>query len=258
MAVNDRGVTKVYSWSITKHRSPCCLCGRLACANKGLCNDCEADLPTLSQPQRPSALCRCALPLSELIIETDDEELAPLCARCLDQPPPFLGVQAPLLYGHPLARLINQWKHHGRLHLQRPLQHLLLSQLPSLPAADLVVPIPLHWRRQWWRGFNQAALLAQALARQQRLPLQHALRRRRSRRQQQGSTAQQRRQALLHSFVARQPLNGARVLLVDDVITTGSTVRAASTALLVAGATSVSVVALSRVLPPENTQPVET
>src|SRR5690554_6974124 len=88
MAVNDRGVTKVYSWSITKHRSPCCLCGRLACANKGLCNDCEADLPTLSQPQRPSALCRCALPLSELIIETDDEELAPLCARCLDQPPP--------------------------------------------------------------------------------------------------------------------------------------------------------------------------
>lgn len=257
MTVNDRSATKVYIWSIIQQKSPCCLCGQPASAEKGLCNDCEADLPTLSKPQSPTPLCRCALPLVDHAADTDDEELAPLCGRCLDQPPPFLGVQAPLLYCHPLARLINQWKHHGRVHLQRPLQHLLLSQLTSLPEVDMVVPIPLHWRRQWWRGFNQAALLADAIARQHQLPLQHALRQRRAKRRQQGSTAQQRHQALLHSFVARRPLNGARVLLIDDVITTGSTVRAASTALLVAGAASVSVAALSRVLPPENILPTE-
>jgi ComF family protein len=281
MAVNDASMTKVYNRLIIGQASPCCLCGQTAPAESGLCHQCEADLPTLSQllykspskplpkplsnspakpldkPQSYSTLCRCALPLRDHSAGTDGEELAPLCGRCLDQPPPFIGVQAPLLYCHPVARLINQWKHRGRMHLQRPLQHLLLSQLPSLPEVDMVVPIPLHWRRQWWRGFNQAALLAQALAEQHQLPLKHALRRRHSRRQQQGSNAQQRRQALLHSFIARQPLDGAKVLLVDDVITTGSTVRSASTALLIAGAASVSVAALCRVLPPENNQTTE-
>lgn len=247
MAVNVANVAKVYLCSLFNlNRSPCCLCGQSTSAASGLCPDCVDDLPRLSGP-----LCRCALPLADSAERYDGEDLAPLCARCLDRSPAYLGIQAPLIYSPPIARLVNGWKHHGRLHLQRPLQHLLVSQLRTLPEVDLVVPVPLHWRRQWRRGFNQTALLASALAKQHRLPLADSLRRPLAHRRQQGSNANQRRAAMHGSFISKDPLDGQRILLVDDVITTGSTVRAASHALLEAGAASVTVAALCRVLPPE-------
>lgn len=247
MAVNVQEVAKVYIRSLFKHsRSPCSLCGQPSTAACGLCPGCLDDLPRLSGP-----LCRCALPLADDAERCDADDLAPLCLRCLDRTPPYLGIQAPLIYCQPIARLINGWKHHGRLHLQRPLQHLLFSQLHTLPEVDLVVPIPLHWRRQWRRGFNQTALLASALADQQQLPFANLLRRPSAHRHQQGSNANQRRAAMHDSFISKAALHGQRILLIDDVVTTGSTVRAASHALLKAGAGSVSVAALCRVLPPE-------
>jgi ComF family protein len=253
MAVNLAKIAKVYIWSLFNlSGQPCCLCGQSASVRTGLCPGCQADLPVLSGP-----LCRCALPLPASASEPccEHDELAPLCGRCLHQPPPFLGIQAPLIYAHPVDRMLNDWKHRRRLWLDRPLQHLLRSGLTTLPQIDLVVPVPLHWRRQWRRGFNQAARLADGLARQHRLPLRDLLRRPRAPMHQQGSSARARRQLLRDSFVSRQPLQGQRILLVDDVITTGSTARAASQALLDAGADSVSVVALCRVLPPELVSP---
>lgn len=251
MTVNVLNVAKVYLCSLfNRLEYPCCLCGQSTSSASGLCSGCFGDLPRLSGP-----LCRCALPLAdgEECYESDD--LAPLCLRCHDRCPSFLGIQAPLLYCQPLAGLINGWKHHGRLYLQQPLQHLLINQLATLPEADLVVPVPLHWRRQWQRGFNQTALLASALADRHGLPFADVLRRPNSQRHQQGSNASQRRAAVHDSFISRAPLKGQRVLLVDDVITTTSTVRAASNALLEAGAGGVSVVALCRVLPPDFDEP---
>ncbi|MCC1498146.1 ComF family protein [Alcanivorax sp. 1008] len=249
MAVNVPNATKVYFCSLfNQFKSPCCLCGQSTLTISGFCQGCLNDLPRLSGP-----LCRCALPLEDNIEPTDADDLAPLCSRCLDRSPAYLGIQAPMLYCQPLSRLVNGWKHHGRLHLQQPLQHLLVSQLCTLPEVDLVVPIPLHWRRQWRRGFNQTALLANALADRAKLPFADVLRRPSAQHHQQGSNANQRRSAMRGSFVSKARLDGLRILLIDDVVTTGSTVGAASQALLESGAHSVSVAALCRVLPPDIT-----
>lgn len=246
MAVNLIKIAKVYIWSLFDLlQPPCCLCATPTNHPSGLCPGCLADLPVLSGPQ-----CRCALPMDSSAAPEHDDDLAPLCGHCLHRPPGFLGIQTPFLYAHPLDRMINDWKHQRRLYLQRPLQYLLDQGLTALPDVDVVVPIPLHWRRQWLRGFNQATLLASALARQHGLRLLPALSRPKAGRHQQGSNARDRRRARQDTFVCRTNVRSLRILLVDDVVTTATTVRAASDTLLAAGAESVSVVALCRVLPP--------
>ncbi|MCK5875495.1 MAG: ComF family protein [Alcanivoracaceae bacterium] len=245
MAVNLAMIAKVYIWSLfSLLRSPCSLCATPTSHASGLCTGCLTDLPTL-----PGPLCRCALPIPGTAL-TEHDDLAPLCGHCLHQPPTFLGIQTPFVYAHPLDRMINDWKHRRRLHMQRPLQYLLDQGLTALPDVDAVVPIPLHWQRQWQRGFNQATLLALALAHRHGLRLLPALSRPSAGRHQQGSSARDRRRAHPGMFVCRTDVRRLRILLVDDVITTATTVRAASDALLNAGAESVSVVALCRVLPP--------
>jgi len=255
MPVNAKEIAKVYLWSKINQskeamKVPCCLCGTSAPASTGICHACSAAMPRLQGP-----LCRCALPWHGALpcpgaplSSSGDDGLAPLCGRCLEQPPPFLGIQATLIYGHPLDRLVNGWKHQGKLHLQRPLTHLWLNSLTLLPDTDLITPVPLHWRRQWRRGFNQAACLAEALAQRTGLPMQPLLRKRSSNHQQ-GSSARVRRSGR-DLFCCESALNGQHILLVDDVVTTTSTARQASDALLKAGAGSVSVIAPCRVLPP--------
>ena len=245
MAVNLIKVAKVYICSLFDlFRPPCSLCATPTSHASGLCIGCLADLPVLSGP-----LCRCALPMPGPSLP-EHGDLAPLCGRCLLQPPTFLGIQTPFLYAHPLDRMINDWKHQRCLYMERPLQYLLDHGLTALPDVDAVVPVPLHWQRQWQRGFNQAAMLARALAHRHGLRLLPALSRPRAGRHQQGSSARDRRRARPGMFVCRRDVRSLRILLVDDVITTATTVRAASDALLDAGAESVSVVALCRVLPP--------
>ncbi|MDQ2843102.1 MAG: hypothetical protein M3Y72_19090 [Acidobacteriota bacterium] len=109
--------------------------------------------------------------------------------------------------------------------------------------------MPMHWRKQWERGFNQAELLATPVARRFGLKLSSHLRRKRYTQPQAGLDEQQRQNNLKDSFAVRRPgqIAGRRILLVDDVFTTGSTLRAASEALKSAGAVHVSVLTLARV-----------
>lgn len=248
MTVNALTPFMVYIRSIIDqlHTSTlsCHLCRQPGVLPLGLCQGCHDDLPRLSGP-----LCRCALPCTAALAHSNDQ-LAPLCGRCTEEPPPYLGIQAALLYQHPVNRLINAWKHQRQLALERPLTSLLAST-PWLPAVDLVTPVPLHWRRQWRRGFNQAAVLAARLARAAGIPFAPVLRRRHDRDHQQGRSAAARWRTSTDLYYSCQPLNGRHVLLVDDVITTSATTRACSRALLRAGAESVSVIALARVLPPD-------
>jgi ComF family protein len=122
-----------------------------------------------------------------------------------------------------------------------------------LAAADVIVPVPLHRRRLWWRRYNQSALLAQAVAGQSGRPLASAaLARVRATAQQVGLSADERDRNVRGAFrvpVEQKPaVAGRRVLLVDDVYTTGATVRAATRALLRAGATAVDVLVFARVV----------
>ena len=114
--------------------------------------------------------------------------------------------------------------------------------------ADCVVPIPLHWWRRWKRGYNQSEALAQTLSRELKLPLIHALRRTRYTPSQHNQTPTQRRINVKGAFQTRLPnlVLKKRILLVDDVVTTGSTCGDASRALLKSGAVNVTVATLAR------------
>lgn len=113
----------------------------------------------------------------------------------------------------------------------------------------MVIGMPMHWRKQWERGFNQTHMLAQLVARRYGLKPAKNLVRRRYTKPQAGLSESERRDNLKNSFGVRNPaeLTGKRILLVDDVFTTGATLRAATAALKAAGAGHVTAVALARV-----------
>jgi len=133
--------------------------------------------------------------------------------------------------------------------LSEPLGAYLTRALPLDEPFDAVVPIPLHWMRRFQRGFNQAALLARQIARRRSIPVLRAIRRVRATRTQTGLTNAKRRQNVAGAFRARPKcsVQGLRILLVDDVMTTGATGSACAAALKRAGAKSVTLLTVARV-----------
>jgi ComF family protein len=133
--------------------------------------------------------------------------------------------------------------------LAGPLADYLSRAIPLDDSFDAVVPMPLHWRRRFQRGFNQAAVLAKDVAQRRRIPLLNAVRRVRATATQTGLTNAQRRENVRGAFRAGRgrPLEGLRILLVDDVMTTGATGSACAAALKRAGAKSVTLLTLARV-----------
>jgi ComF family protein len=146
-----------------------------------------------------------------------------------------------------LRELIHLYKY-GRVRtLARPLGALLAAALPREERFDAVTPVPLHWRRQWQRGFNQSELLARTVARRCGIPVLHALKRARSTVAQAGLSNTGRRQNVAAAFRPRRTVEGKRILLVDDVMTTGATAAACALALKRAGAAKVTLLTVARV-----------
>jgi ComF family protein len=147
-----------------------------------------------------------------------------------------------------LRELIHLFKYGGISSLAGPLGEMTMIAYPRDERFDLIVPMPMHWWRRWRRGFNQAELLARAVGRRTALPVVNAVRRSRFTAPQASLTNAERRRNVAGAFAVRAPeqIRGARVLLVDDVLTTGATVGACAAALKRAGAAAVSVLALAR------------
>ena len=174
------------------------------------------------------------------------------CGGCLARPPAFTGVSAPFVYGGSVASAIRGLKYAARTDLASGLADAMAACLPRAPV-DRVVPVPLHPRRLAERGFNQAGLLAAGLSARIDARLDHdALVRRRETASQAGLGRSARQRNVRGAFAARPGkralLEGERVLLVDDVITTGETVRACARALRRAGAREVWVAAAARAM----------
>jgi ComF family protein len=150
-------------------------------------------------------------------------------------------------YEGTLRKLIHLFKYSGMRALDKPLGKLLAAALPQDRQFDAVIPVPLHWRRRWQRGFNQSELLGKWIARRRGIPLIKALRRNSATRSQAGLSNSQRRENVAGAFRGRRRVAGLRILLVDDVMTTGATAGACARALKKAGAKSVSVLSLARV-----------
>ena len=202
-----------------------------------------------------SACPRCARPTAALL------QRAPPCLGCLERPPRFDAAVAAYEFGGALAEAIRRLKWRHMPELAPALGALLLDGLRRAPAdfgaIDLIAPVPLHRRRLRAREFNQAAELAAALrevARARDMPLgrvaldARALERTRDTPPQTGLDALQRRHNVLDAFRARDPaqVHDKRVLLVDDVMTTGATADACAAALRRAGAAAVLVLTLGR------------
>lgn len=147
-----------------------------------------------------------------------------------------------------LRELIHLFKYARMRPLAGPLGEILARAIPRDQTFDAVVPVPLHWRRRWQRGFNQSALLAAAIGRRYGIPVRTALRRVRATPTQAGLTNARRRSNVAGAFRARKAqVAGRRILLVDDVMTTGATAGACAVALKSAGARYVALLALARV-----------
>ncbi len=146
------------------------------------------------------------------------------------------GVQAGLLYNDAAAQLIHAFKYAGAKYLAES----LCTFLPRPPAADWIIPVPLHPFRRRQRGYNQSQLLAQRLSRETGIPMQtKALTRIRNTPSQAQRTHAERPGNVRDAFLAGRGLQGSHILLVDNVITTGSTLDACALALRMAGAAGV-------------------
>jgi len=219
----------------------CLLCGMSAGRDIDLCISCKQSLPRLGLH------CDiCANPLNT----------PGICGRCQSKRPAFSTVQTPLLYQYPVDLLLQRFKFSGQLAAGKVLSQLLARHIQeqddddkcTLP--DLLIPVPLHWKKRFVRGFNQSEIITRELSRQ--LNIKHARRavKRVINTPAQHHLSRKERQQIPHNtFAAGRASNilqGARVALVDDVLTTGSTAQALSQTLLKAGAKSVEIWLLAR------------
>lgn len=214
----------------------CLLCGAAGQPARDLCADCEQDL---SRPLWPCSLC--GLPMHS----ASDR----LCARCLRRPPVWDGLFAAFRYASPLDQLIFRLKYRGRLDAARLLGELFAESVGAgrLARPDCLLPVPLHPQRLAERGFNQALELARPVARELDLPLATGdVSRVHPTLPQSGLNAAKRRRNLRNAFLAETRLRGCHVAVLDDVVTTGSTVAALTGALRKAGVRRVDVWALAR------------
>jgi ComF family protein len=212
----------------------CLLCGARGAGGEDLCAGCLDDLAA-NQP----ACAACALPLAAP---------APACGGCLRRPPPFTAAWAAFRYQHPLDLLESRFKFHHDLAAGRVLATAMAARAreaaPACPA--LLVPVPLHPRRLRERGYNQALELARPLAAALGIPLRHdVLARVRDTPAQTGLDATARRRNLRGAFVAIDALPD-HVALLDDVMTTGATLRECARVLRRAGVARVDAWALAR------------
>ncbi len=222
------------------------------------CRLCEKPLSNLSRiPVCPACLalpkplqaeffCRaCRTPFAD-DYPLDENDLCTVCREGLAN---FDAAYSFGSYEGSLQQLIHLFKYAKIETLAEPLSRFLLQALPLESNFDLVMAMPMHWRKRWERGFNQAELLAKPVARRYGLPLADNLRRTRYTKSQAGLTESARRDNLRGSFVVRHPeqVAGKRILLIDDVFTTGSTLRAAAAVLKAAGTAQVAALTLARV-----------
>ncbi|URW76222.1 ComF family protein [Sphingomonas donggukensis] len=216
-------------------------CGAVTEADHRFCAACWGSLDFLGPPW----CAGCALPFAF------DRGAGAMCGACLADPPPHAGARAAVAYGEVASRLALRLKYGGRTAFAGTAARLMLRLVPD--DTDLLVPVPLHRWRLWGRGYNQAALIAGALASlggRRHLPA--LLTRTRATPILRGLGRRGRTKAVAGAFAVapqrRAEVKGKRVVLVDDVFTTGATARACAAVLMRAGATSVTILCWARVV----------
>ena len=222
---------------------PCCV----LCGGAGqpplldLCAACEAELP-----RNVDACARCAMPLPASVPPGSS------CGACLRRPPRFDAALVPFRYAYPLDHLVKDFKYRGRLAWGRVLGTVLARHVraPVSERPERLVPVPLHATRHRERGFNQSSEIARHLARALGIPLDEDLCRRvRATADQATLTAKERRRNLRGVFALERPPHARHIAILDDVLTTGSTVDELARTLKRGGVQQVTVWAVARAIP---------
>lgn len=216
-----------------KHKKICLLCA-VAKTDTPICNACQL----LFIPLKLFNQCQCgAIRYGEL----------PLCLLCQQQTPFFHSAFTGYRYCYPLDRLLIHYKHLRRHQAEGALKQLWLQHIKLItPLPDALVPIPLHYRRYWHRGFNQAERLAKFAAEAHSIPLAPLLKKRHYTHSQQGKTRAERKHNIEGSFTCPSIFEYQHLALIDDVLTTGSTVNEAARILMKKGAKRVDIWALAQ------------
>lgn len=221
----------------------CSGCGAAVADADALCSRCWASISFIEPPLCPVY----GTPFSH------DLGAGIVSAEAMADPPPFRRGRSAALYGEVARRLVHQLKYSDRPHVAAVMAAAMLrAGEPLLADAAVIVPVPLYRWRLWRRQFNQSALLAAAISRRSGVPFAPlVLQRVRPTRSQVGLSASQRQDNVRGAFqvpeAMRADIAGKSVLLVDDVYTSGATVKAATRALVRAGAAAVDVLTFARV-----------
>jgi len=241
-----RGVRHLWDGALSLlYPASCCGCGQ-PLAWPHFCTRCQVEIRT---PQSPMCVL-CGAPFGT----TGD--LDHRCGRCLAATPSYGRARACAVYAaadradHPLKAVLQRYKYTPDVSLARPLGRLLAERCPLVIGEySVIMPVPLHVSRLRWRGFNQSQLLARALARRAGVPMDaFSLERVRPTRPQVELDHAERQRNVRHAFQVRRParVRSQRILLVDDVYTTGATADECSRELMQAGAAVVDVLTLAR------------
>ena len=206
------------------------------CGSEGdyLCDECEAAIPRLEPPQ--CSLC-------------STPSRSPLCAWCRSANQPFDRITAPYRWTGVLQEMVYALKYRNVRASAPRLAELMSAHLVERSGtADIIAPVPLHLTRQRERGYNQSELLAREISKSTGIPMATDVlaRTRNTPPQVSMSTPEERRQNVIGAFECVGDVAGKRVLLVDDVVTTGATVAECAAQLRQAGATSIWVLSLGR------------
>jgi ComF family protein len=222
----------------------CLSCDTPVAGHGALCARCWSKLRLIEKP----CCARLGIPFAY------DIGAGGLSAEAIADPPPFDRCRAVAAFDDVARSLVHGLKYRDRLDLAAWMASWMARTGAELVAeADAIIAVPLHMRRLWWRRYNQSVLLARTIARASGKPLlTGTLRRVRATEQQVGLTADQRDRNVRGAFQVpaseKISVAGRRVLLVDDVYTTGATVKASTRALLRAGAKAVDVLVFARVV----------
>ena len=218
----------------------CAGCGTITDLPHQFCATCWQQVEWLGQ----GGCEQCGLPLEATDIDS--------CARCLAKPPIIARSRAAIAYGDIARSLALRLKYSRKVALASTMARYMRPLINALPDT-ILVPVPLHWTRLWWRGFNQSGLLAANLARLCGMEHRPALLRRVRRTKALKNMSPRQRSLEVRSAFAIDDTAGVKgrsFLLVDDVLTTGSTSDACARTLLRAGAERVELICFARVVRP--------
>lgn len=217
-------------------------CGVIVEADDAFCLSCWSGMRFLGEP----CCARCGVPFEH------DRGGDAACGACLAEPPPFDSARAVLAYGDIARKVALRLKYGRRIGLARLIARHMTRRLPVFDGPPLIVPVPLHRWRLWWRGFNQSALIADHLGRSSGLAVdKHSLLRTRATQPLRGMHGRQRTKAVQGAFALAKDhaVKGRSVLLIDDVHTSGATAAACARVLKRGGASSVHLLCWTRALP---------